>query len=65
MEHIDIQKHVRIYISVFVALAALTIVTVAVSYLDLGFVQGLYGRRRIRDRRRAVGRGTGVLGGAY
>ena len=32
---VDIYKQVRIYITVFVALMALTIVTVAVSYLDL------------------------------
>ena len=32
---IDIDKHVRVYISVFVALMVLTIITVAVSYLDL------------------------------
>ena len=31
----DIDRHVRIYIIVFVALMVLTIVTVAVSYLDL------------------------------
>ena len=31
----DIDKHVRVYITVFVALMALTIITVAVSYLDL------------------------------
>ena len=31
----DIDKHVRIYISVFVALMVLTIVTVAISYLHL------------------------------
>ena len=31
----DIDKHVRVYIIVFVALMALTFVTVAVSYLDL------------------------------
>lgn len=35
MEHAEIKKHVRIYISVFVALAALTVITVAVSYLKL------------------------------
>lgn len=35
-EHeIDISKHVRGYILVFVALMALTVITVAVSYLDL------------------------------
>jgi cytochrome c oxidase subunit 4 len=31
----DIRKHVRVYITVFVALAALTIVTVGISYLHL------------------------------
>jgi cytochrome c oxidase subunit 4 len=31
----DIDKHVRTYITVFVALMVLTIVTVAISYLDL------------------------------
>src|SRR4029078_10487662 len=31
----DIDKHVRIYITVFVALMALTLVTVAISYLHL------------------------------
>jgi cytochrome c oxidase subunit IV len=31
----DIDKHVRVYITVFVALMALTIITVAVSYLHL------------------------------
>jgi cytochrome c oxidase subunit 4 len=35
-EHeIDISKHVRAYILVFVTLMALTIITVTVSYLDL------------------------------
>jgi cytochrome c oxidase subunit 4 len=32
---VDIDRHVRTYITVFVALMVLTIVTVAVSYLDL------------------------------
>ena len=32
---VDIDKHVRIYITVFVTLMALTIVTVAISYLHL------------------------------
>ncbi|MGE0392738.1 MAG: cytochrome C oxidase subunit IV family protein [Vicinamibacterales bacterium] len=31
----DIDKHVRVYITVFVALMVLTLVTVAISYLDL------------------------------
>ena len=34
-DHADIDKHVRIYIGVFVALMVLTVVTVAVSYLHL------------------------------
>jgi len=37
----DIQKHVRIYIMVFAALAVLTVVTVAVSYLELSIVPAL------------------------
>jgi len=32
---VDIDRQVRLYIAVFVALMALTLVTVAVSYLDL------------------------------
>lgn len=31
----DIKKHVRVYITVFIALAALTIITVGISYLHL------------------------------
>ncbi len=31
----DIDRHVKVYITVFVALMALTVVTVAISYLDL------------------------------
>lgn len=37
-EHADIKKHVRTYVIVFVALLALTVVTVAVSYLHLSIV---------------------------
>jgi cytochrome c oxidase subunit 4 len=33
--HVDIDRQVKIYISVFVALMALTLITVAVSYLHL------------------------------
>ena len=32
---VDIDKHVKVYITVFVALMVLTMITVAVSYLDL------------------------------
>ncbi len=31
----DIREHVRVYVTVFVALAALTVVTVAISYLGM------------------------------
>ena len=34
-DHADIDKHVRIYIGVFVALMVLTIITVGISYLHL------------------------------
>jgi len=34
-QHVDIDKHVRVYITVFVALMALTLITVGVSYLHL------------------------------
>jgi cytochrome c oxidase subunit 4 len=34
-EAADIDRHVRVYITVFVALMALTLITVAVSYLHL------------------------------
>ncbi len=37
----DIQKHVRVYIIVFAALAALTIVTVAIAYLELSIVPAI------------------------
>ncbi len=37
----DIKKHVRVYITVFTALAALTVVTVAVAYLNLTIVPAL------------------------
>lgn len=44
MEHATpeaIKKHVKIYIAVFVALAALTVVTVTVSYLHLPLWQAV------------------------
>ena len=43
MEHApeEIKKHVKIYISVFVALAALTVITVTVSYLHLPIHQAV------------------------
>ena len=32
---IDIQSHIKVYMTVFAALAVLTVVTVAASYLDI------------------------------
>ena len=37
----DIDKHVRVYITVFVALMVLTVITVAVSYLDLSIAMAV------------------------
>ncbi len=37
----DVKKHVRVYIGVFIALAILTVVTVAVSLLDIPFYPAL------------------------
>lgn len=34
-EHADLKKHVRAYMVVFASLLALTLITVAISYLDL------------------------------
>jgi len=43
MEHTPeaVRKHVKIYIAVFAALAALTVITVYVSYLHLPFRQAV------------------------
>lgn len=37
----EVKKHVRVYMFVFMALAALTIITVAVAYLHLSIVPAL------------------------
>lgn len=37
----DIDRHVRVYITVFVALMVLTLITVAVSYLDLSIAMAV------------------------
>ena len=37
----EIKKHVRVYVMVFGALAVLTVVTVAVSYLDISILPAL------------------------
>ena len=38
----DIQHHVKIYTNVFIALAILTVVTVAVSFLDVSFIEAFF-----------------------
>lgn len=40
-EREHIQEHIRVYLSVFGALAILTVVTVAVSYLEVTIVEGI------------------------
>ena len=37
----EIQKHVKVYLFVFAALAIMTVVTVAVSYIDLPIYQAI------------------------
>ena len=37
----EVKKHVRVYVMVFGALAVLTVVTVAVSYLDFSIIPAL------------------------
>tara|TARA_B110000003_G_scaffold211328_1_gene210295 strand:- start:140 stop:451 length:312 start_codon:yes stop_codon:yes gene_type:complete len=38
----DIQHHIETYIKVFIALAILTLVTVAVSYLKVSFIEAFF-----------------------
>ena len=38
----DIQHHVKVYINVFIALAILTVITVAVSFLDVSFIEAFF-----------------------
>lgn len=38
----DIQHHIKVYMNVFMALAILTIVTVAVSYLNVSFIEAFF-----------------------
>ena len=40
-EREHIQEHIRVYLNVFGALAILTVVTVAVSYLEVTIVEGI------------------------
>ena len=37
----EVKHHIKTYVIVFVALAFLTVVTVAISYLDIGVVPGI------------------------
>ena len=38
----SIQHHIQVYIKVFIALAILTLVTVAVSYLNVSFIEAFF-----------------------
>ena len=38
----DIQHHIKIYMNVFIALAVLTLVTVAVSFLKVSFIEAFF-----------------------
>ena len=37
-----IEHHIKIYINVFISLAVLTVVTVAVSYLEVSFIEAFF-----------------------
>ena len=39
---IDIQRHIKVYMTIFAALAVLTIITVAASYLDLSTGEAVF-----------------------
>ncbi len=41
-EHLEIQHHVKTYINVFVSLIVLTFITVAVSYLEVSFIEAFF-----------------------
>lgn len=41
-EHLEIQHHVKTYVNVFVSLIILTAVTVAVSYLEVSFIEAFF-----------------------
>ena len=42
-DHIeDIRRDLKVYINVFIALAILTVVTVAVSFLDVSFIEAFF-----------------------
>ena len=38
----DIQHHIKVYVNVFIALAILTVITVAVSFLDVSFIEAFF-----------------------
>ena len=38
----DIQHQIKVYVNVFIALAILTVVTVAVSFLDVSFIEAFF-----------------------
>tara|TARA_A100000164_G_C21712221_1_gene678762 strand:- start:403 stop:753 length:351 start_codon:yes stop_codon:yes gene_type:complete len=40
--HVEIQHHIKVYINVFIGLAILTVLTVAVSYLEVSFIEAFF-----------------------
>jgi len=40
--HDSIEQHIKTYINVFIALAFLTVITVAVSYLKVSFIEAFF-----------------------
>ena len=38
----DIQHHIKVYVNVFIALAILIVVTVAVSFLNVSFIEAFF-----------------------
>ncbi len=40
--HRSIEQHIKTYINVFIALGFLTVVTVAVSYLEVSFIEAFF-----------------------
>ena len=41
-QHHSIEDHIKTYINVFIALGILTVVTVAVSYLNVSFIEAFF-----------------------
>lgn len=51
----SIEHHIKIYINVFISLAVLTVVTVAVSYLEVSFIEAFFYRNNCSNNKRKLG----------